>query len=269
VYYRSLTEIELAKLSAVASQDPKKVKAEDIQKQFSATLSSAIKAGIAAKDADPMNYLNWVSLGRVYGAVSDPQLKIDGAYESAGLAYNEAFKRNPKNPGILLLFARLAVTHADLTSAKQYALQAIQMKQNYLDAYFLLTQIEVDNKNIKGAIEAATAASVINPSDASIMFQLGLLKYNAEDFAGAITAFEASLKIAPDYANAKYFLGLAYEQTGSHSKAITLFTDLKKTNPDNKEIDGILTNLSAGKTIFTKTKPAAEKASTLPVKENQ
>ncbi len=269
VYYRSLSEIELSKLSAIASQDPKKVDGATIQKQFSSVLSSAIKAGIAAKDADPSNYLNWISLGRVYDTVSNPQLKIDGAYESAGVAYNEAFKRNPKNPGILLLFARLAVTHGDLAGAKQYALQAIQMKQNYLDAYFLLTQIEVANKNIKGAIDSATAASVINPSDASIMFQLGLLKYNNNDFVGAISALETSLKLAPDYANAKYFLGLAYEQTGQHDKAIALFTDLKKTNPDNKEVDGILTSLEAGKSIFTKAKPSPQSPTTLPVKENQ
>lgn len=269
VYYRALSEIELAKLNKIASQDPKKVKLENIKKQFSDTLANAIKAGIASKDADQNNYLNWVALGRVYEAVSAPALGIQGAYESAQFAYGEALRRNPKNPGILILFSRLAVTHGDLKQAKNYALQAIQIKQNYLDAYFLLTQIEVADNNIKGAIDAVTSSSIINPTDPGIFFQLGLLKYNVQDFKGAINALQKATKLTPDYANAKYFLGLSYEITGQHEKAIEQFVQLKVTNPDSKEVDTILSNLKAGKHIFTDTQNSKpEKGKSLPVKEN-
>ena len=268
VYFRALSEIEIVKLNRILSQDPKKVKIEDIQKQFNDGLTSAIKAGIAAKDADQSNYLNWISLGRVYEAVSVPQLQVQGAYESAGLAYSEALRRNPKNPGILILFARLAVTHGDLKLAESYAQQAIAAKKNYLDAYFLLSQIEVADKNITGAINSVTAASVIDPTNPAIFFQLGLLKYNVQDFAGAIKALEHATTMTPDYANAKYFLGLSYEVTGQHDKAIKQFRDLKITNPDNKDVDAILTNLEAGKPIFTNsTNSKPEKGSKLPVKE--
>jgi tetratricopeptide (TPR) repeat protein len=66
-------------------------------------------------------------------AVSVPQLNITGAYESAQLAYIEAIKRNPKNPGILMLLARLSATRNDLKQAEAYAQQAIQIKNNYLE----------------------------------------------------------------------------------------------------------------------------------------
>src|SRR3989344_3446372 len=268
IYYRALSEIELAKLSLILSQDPKKVKPEDAQKQFSETLTTAIKAGIGAKDADPKNYLNWITLGRVYEAVSVPEFGIDGAYQSAQFAYNEALRRNPKNPGIFMLFAWLAVTGKDLKQAKQYALQAIAVKKNYIDAYFLLSQIEVADKNIKGAIESVTAASVIDPTDPGIFFQLGLLKYNSQDFDGAIIALEKAITLTPNYANAKYFLGLAYEAIGERTKAIEQFEQLAITNPDSEEVKTILTNLKAGKPIFTGTQSAKpEKGKTLPVKE--
>ncbi len=268
VYYRALAQIEIYKLNKVLSQDPKKVSAVDVQKQFSAILTNAIKAGIAAKDADPTNYQNWIALGQVYDAVSVPELQVAGAYESAQYAYGQALQRNPKNPGILLLFARLAVTHKDLALAEQYANQAITAKSNYLDGYFLLSQIEVANKDIKGAIDSTTAATVLSPTDAGLFFQLGLLKYNIQDFAGAIQALETATKLTPDYANAKYFLGLSYEATGQHAKAIEQFAALKVTNPDSKEVDAILTNLKAGKPIFTNTTPTnPAKAKTLPVKE--
>ncbi len=268
VYYRSLSQIELYKLNAVLSQDPKKVKPEDAQKQFSTVLSNAIKAGIAATNADPKNYLNWIALGQVYQSASDPALGVTGAYESAQFAYNEALRRNPKNPGILILFSQLAQTHKDLTAAEQYATQAIQAKKDYLDAYFLLSQIEVANKNIKGAIDSVTSASVIDPTNAAIFFQLGLLKYNNQDYAGAIIALEKATNLTPDYANAKYFLGLSYEATGEHQKALAEFTALKATNPDSQEVATILTNLQAGKPIFTNAKTTKpEKAKTLPIKE--
>ncbi|MBA3733448.1 tetratricopeptide repeat protein [Patescibacteria group bacterium] len=268
-YYRALSEIEIAKLSAILASDPKKIKPEDAQKQFSTTLTSAIKAGLAAKDADPTNYLNWITLGRVYEAVSIPELQVQGAYESAQFAYGEALRRNPKNPGILILFSRLAIAHKDLKQAAQYAFQAIQAKKNYIDAYFLLSQIEVADKNIQAAIDSVTAASVIDPTDPGIFFQLGLLKYNVQDFAGAITAFEKAKSLTPEYANAKYFLGLSYEATGQHDKAIKEFQDLKLTNPDSVEVNTILANLLAGKPIFTNANPKPEKASTLPVQEKQ
>lgn len=268
IYYRALSEIRIYKMSEILSQDTKKVKTEDIQKQFSDELSSAIIAGMGAKDADPSNYLNWISLGRVYETVSIPQLNVSGAYESAGFAYQEALRRNPKNPGILMLFARLAVNHNDLKTAESYALQAIKLKNNYLEAYFLLSQIEVATQNIQGAINSVTAASIIDPTNPATFFQLGLLKYNVGDFVGAIQALEKAISMAPDYANAKYFLGLSYEITKQHEKAIEQFQYLAKTNPDNQDVKIILDNLLQGKPLFTNaSEKKPEKGKNLPVKE--
>ena len=268
VYYRSLAEIEILKLNAIAAQDQTKVSKEDIQKQYSATLSDAITAGLSARTADQSNYLNWVSLGSVYEAIVPAG--VQGAYESAQLAYSEALRRNPKNPIIYLYFARLAMAKQDYTQARAYAQNAISEKQNYPDAYYLLTQIEVADKNLNGAIDSATKASVLSPTDASIFFQIGLLKYNNQDYAGAIAALEKSISLAPDYANAKYFLGLSYEVTKQHDKAIAQFQDLTKTNPDNADVKAILTNLMAGKSIFnTPQQTSVTKGSKPPVKENQ
>lgn len=268
IYYRSLSEIQIFKLNEILAQDPKNVKQEDLQKQFTDTLTNAITAAKTATERDETNYLNWVSLGRVYDAVSIPQLGITGAYETAQLTYIEALKRNPKNPGILMLLARLAVNRNDLKQAEVYAQQAVLLKNNYLDAYFLLSQIEVANGNIAGAIKSVTSASVIDPTNPAIFFQLGLLKYNQGDFAGAIVALEKATTMTPDYANAKFFLGLSYEVTKDREKAIKQFEDLRVSNPDSKEVQEILSNLKAGKSIFTNpadSKP--EKGKELPLKE--
>ena len=267
VYYRSLSEIEILKLNSIVTQDSTKISKEEIQKQYSTTLSDAINAGLSAKNADSSNYLNWVSLGRVYE--SAVPLNVAGSYESAQFAYNEALRRNPKNPSIYLYSARLAIAKKDLNQARIYTMNAIQAKQNYLDAYLLLSQIEVADKNLKGAIDSVTVASVINPNDSSVFFQLGLLKYNNKDYVGSIEALEKSLVLSPDYANAKYFLGLSYEMNKQHDKAIGMFNNLALTNPESVEVKTILTNLNAGKDIFIDNQAKPEKGLKLPVKENQ
>ncbi len=269
VYFRALSQIEMAKLNTIVYQNQNNLKQGDIQEQFSSVLSKAINFASSARDIDPSNYLNWISLGQVYEFVSSPALKIEGSYDKSEFSYKEALKLNPKNPMIPLFLSRLALTKGDMELARQYAMQSILLKRNYLDAYFLLSQIEVADKNLKGAIDAITASSVIDPTNPAIFFQLGLLKYNQQDFNGAIEVLEKAVSMTPDYANAKYFLGLSYEATKQHDKAISQFEQLRITNPESKDVELILENLKSGKSIFTnnsETNPG--NVTKLPVKES-
>lgn len=268
VYYRALSEIQLVKLNAVVSQDQDKVSKETIQSQVEQVLPAVISNALSARNSDPSNYLNWISLGQAYTVAT--ALGVQGAYESAQSSFDEAFRRNPNNPGIFLLLSRLEINRNNLDGAKNWALQAISLKQNYLDAYYLLSQIEVANNNLKGAIDSVTAASIINPNDPNIFFQLGLLKYNNNDFKGAVESLEKSISLAPDYANAKYFLGLSFERLGQTSFAIQQFEEVQTSNPENEEVKAILKNLRAGNSIFQNTQLTNPETRTqLPLDEKQ
>lgn len=268
IYYRVMSEIGILKLSNILNTTDKNIKPEELQKQFSDTLSQTIVHGLSAKNADEKNYLNWIALGKVYESVSIPDLKIEGSYDSAKLAYEEAFERNPKNPGILILLSRLATLKNDLATARTYAEQAITLKNNYVDAYFLLSQIEATDKNLKRAIESAEAASVIDPTNSGILFQLGLLKYNNKDYVGAIVSLSKAIEITPGYANAKYFRGLSYDILGDKEKALQEFVDISATNPENQELPVIIENLRSGKKALAGLQDQnPEKSSDLPVNE--
>jgi len=216
------------------------------------------------------NYENWFALGRVYEVLSANG--IQGASDSAMSAFKEAQKRAPSNPAIFLAFARLKSLSGDLAGARENINKAIELKNNYTDAYFTLAQFEVASNNIGGAIQSLEAVILLNPQNASLYFQLGLLKYNVSDYRGAILALEKSIEIVPDYANARYFLGLSYSKLGRKADAIAQFEEIQKSNPDNAEVSLILSNLQAGKDPFAGAKPPVtntpEKRADLPIEEN-
>lgn len=271
LYYRFLTELSLMRMDAVLRRDPGTASAEAVRTEFRNLLSLALGNARQAVALHPRNYENSMTLGRVYEAVVP--LKIEGAYEAARAAYDEALANNPKSPAIHLTMARLEVSNGDNGKAREHILSALREKGNYTEAIFLLSQIEAAEGNIKAAISSVKAASDIAPDDATLFFQLGLLLFSDKSFGDAVTALERAVALNPDYANAKYFLGLSYEKLKRDVEAIAQFTDLQKTNPDNKEINLILRNLKAGREPFADAAPpvdaAPEKRPQLPVAERE
>ncbi|MDE1940755.1 MAG: tetratricopeptide repeat protein, partial [Patescibacteria group bacterium] len=193
----------------------------------------------------------------------------DNAYDSAVAAYTRAIALNPQNPSIYLSLAQLQASQNKLDDATKTLGAALQVKNNYLDAVYLLSQVYAAKGDLQNAITAAQVAIQLNPQNALLYFQLGLLEYNAKNYNVAGQAMAAAIKIQPDYANAKYFLGLADARLGDTADAVAQFADLAKSNPDNQEVSLILTTLQAGKPIFSDQQAAAqvEKPSSLPLKE--
>jgi tetratricopeptide (TPR) repeat protein len=267
VYYRTLSTFEITRLQLIAADTS--ASPEALRSQFQNALTTAVNAGQAAVNYNNKNYLNAVSLGQVYELVVP--FKIPNAYESAVASYTEAAKLNPKNPAVTLLLGRLEAANGNYAKAKEYIGQALTQKPDYLDAVFLLSQVQVSEGDVSGAIQSVEAAAAVTPNNPTLFFQLGLLRYNNKEYTGAAGAFEQAVALVPDYANAKYFLGLSYERLGKTAQAIALFEDLDKTNPNNQEIQLILSNLRSGRPAFTDAEPpidsAPEKRKELPLKE--
>ena len=269
-YYRVLSDIKVAQMRAVISNSNKEKSKEKLRSQFQTLLGSAIGNARAAVGFDKSNYLNWIALGRVYESVEP--LKISGAYKNADSAYKEALKLNPRGPAMYIILARAEIAHKDVDKAKEYIAKALELKNNYTEAIFLLSQIEAQAGNIKEAITQTERASLIAPNDIGVFFQLGFLRYSNKDYKGAVPALERAVKLNRVYSNAKYFLGLSYYKVGRNKDAIAQFKDVLTLNPDNKEVKAILKNLKAGKEPFYEfkaLKKPPESRDKLPVKEKQ
>jgi tetratricopeptide (TPR) repeat protein len=242
-----------AKLQQIASVSGTPTDA--MKTQFQTVLQQTIANGQASITLTKNDYRAYLALAQVYDFLAS--LKITGAYESAQVAYGDAVALNPSDPEIWLALARLESAQGNQQLTNKFLTQALTLKSNYTDAILLVVQLDVANKDIKGATQAAQIAAQTAPGVGSIWFELGLLYYSANDTADAIPALEKAIALIPNYANAQYFLGLSYYAQNRPADAIAEFQSLAASNPGNTEVSGILANMQAGKPPFTGATPPA------------
>ena len=245
IHYVALSRIHFAKAQAVA--ESKEGTPEGNLANFGDAISKSVAAARQAVSINPAGYQNWVALGTIYSALVPPPLSVEGAYENAQFAYKEALQRNPTNPELPLLLARLELNKGNAEEAQSFIRNSIALKEDYADAYLMLAQIEIQENNITGAIASAERLTLLIPDNPAIYFELGFLKYSNGDYTGAVEAFTLALTSTPDYANAQYYLGLTLAQLGQLSEAQKQFEALLVTNPDSQEVKLILKELRAGK----------------------
>lgn len=268
VAFQKLTDIGLIRLSQVLNSEDN-MSDSDKKVAFESILSTTILSVEEAIKFSPGNYNNYLKFGEIYENLL--ALGNEESYEIAKESYSKARELNPENPEIILRLARLEFEMKKNEEARKLIAEALKLKRNYTEAIFFLSQIDVAEGNIDQAVANVESATTIKPNDPLVYFQLGILRYQNEDFAGATSAFISALNLNPEYDNARYFLGLSFDRTGQKNEAVIQFQILKERNPNNEEVDLILSNLLAGRSAFTGvTEPLdenPENRETLPIEE--
>ncbi len=240
--YRLAAEAAVAKMNAIVAENP--TPSEETRALFQRTLSAGLEYAKEAARRGGEFPESWTTLARVYHAVVP--LRIQGAYESAKLSYEEALARSPKSPGILLALARLELANGSPDAAREYLNRALSLKADYTEAVFLLAQIDVAAGRVESAIASVEGALVLAPQNPVLWFGLGYLKYTKRD-ASAVAALERAVALRDDYANAHYFLGLSYYRAGRTEDAIRALERVEELNPESADVKLILENLRSGR----------------------
>jgi len=242
-YYVALSRINFAKAEVganAATGTP-----EENRGIFEEGIARSIAAARSAVSVNPAGYDNWVTLGGVYSALVPEPLKVEGAYENALFAFNEASRRNPNNPELPLLLAQLELNRGEVERARSYIRSSIALKQDFAEAYILLAKLEVEAKNLPAAIASAEVLAQLSPDNPGVYFEIGLLKYSGRDFEGALESFEKALELLPEYANAKYYLGLTLLELGDKVGARQKFDELLASDPDNEALKNAIDSLES------------------------
>jgi len=245
--YQILAAAGIARMNQIASDS--ELPQADAQSQFQAALSGSIEAALAATQLGPNNYQNWAMLGNVYQTVVP--LKIEGAYENAKAAYDQAIALNPTSPALPFVVAQLEIARENPAAASEALMQAINLKRDYTQAIFLLSQLEVQQGRAREALEAAEAAAYFAPNDPTILFQVGILRSANGNNAGAIQALARSVELNPQYANARFFLGVMYAITGQYPQAVSQLEQVAALSPENAQaVADDLAAVRAGRNPF-------------------
>lgn len=265
-YYRALSELGLISLNQIVTS--KDIPADKALTLFKDNFGVTIAYAREAVRINPSDPVNWMQLGRVYESVVS--LKVEKADEAALNSYAEAFKVSPLDPSSFIASARVAMQTKKTDDARKYLQGALNIKPNFTDALFMLSQIEAQAGNLKEAILRTEQTASVSPDNFGVFFQLGLLQYQNNNFNAARTALERTVGLNNNYANARYFLGLIYDKQGLKEKAIEQFEQIQKTNPDNEEVKKILSNLKNGRGALAEiAPPAPEKRPEPPIQEKE
>ncbi|KND47185.1 MAG: Tfp pilus assembly protein PilF [Parcubacteria bacterium C7867-004] len=245
--YQVAAATGIASMSRIASDTT--LSPADAQQRFQAVLSASIESALTATRLNPNNYQNWAVLGSVYQTVVP--LNIEGAYENAKTAYDRSIALNPTSPILPFVVGQLEIAHKNPKLAEEQLLQAINLKHDYTQAIFLLSQLQVEQGRAKEALQAVEAAAYFAPNDPTILFQMGILRSANNDTAGAIVALARAVEVNPEYANARFFLAAMYAISGKFTEAEAQLSAIAAMSPENAAaVAADLAQVKAGKNPF-------------------
>jgi len=240
VYYRNLSQLYLSEINLLVNN--KDISSDTLKSNLQGLINLTQQSANLAIDQNPKQYLNYMNLGNIYTALVP--LSVENSYKSALSSYDKASLLAPNNPFVVLSKATLEFINKNNEEARKYIQEALVLKQNYIDAIFLLVQIETNEGNLSEAIKQAEYAGGLAPNDSTVFFRLGLLRYNNSDYRGAVSAFEKAVNLNSNYINARYYLGLSYKKIGRINDALLEFNYLDKLIPDNQEIKDAISSVN-------------------------
>lgn len=232
IYLQEIIELRLTQVyQLLALESP----SESEQRLFEEVITSAIEIASEAVRSYPRNPKNWAALGSVYQALATAG--VEGAADRALAAYGEAIARAGQNPLYYLRTASVRVAMGDEEGARADITKATELKRNYVDAYVLLSELEILTGNTESALAATRALISLEPRNAGLYYRLGILHLANENLNESISALTDALQFDPQFANARYVRALVYAELGNRPLAITELEIVRNQNEENSVVD--------------------------------
>lgn len=239
--YRLLTQFYLFKTQQLISASS--TDTADLQKKVLTSLNNAISSSKTAISLDLEDYNNYMSLGSVYSFSMDlDKQNKDAYYKNAKDIYTEALKRYPKNPSIALTIAQLNYSYTkDASSTIIDIKKSLEIKPNYSDAFYTLSQLSSQNNDRASALNYAIQAIQADQTNENAYMQLGILSLSTkeptrDDLNNAYLAFSTVLQGNPNNVTAAYYLSITFALAKDYQSANSLAEALLKVLPEEQKI---------------------------------
>lgn len=208
------------------------------QEQFVALAVQAVSAAEQAISLDDSNPLGHATLANIFMVLAGAG--FEDAENRANGKLADAKWRDPLNPGYAMMSAYLAVQLDDTALARTEISKALELKQNYTEALFLLTQLDIKDGNIDAALATTRQMTTLEPNNPTRYYQLGVLLAADDDLPGAIKAYEAALQRDNGFANARYMLALALLDSNQIQDGLQQLKIVQETNQDNEDLKTLI-----------------------------
>ena len=243
--HRAAVELGIVELARLAQNG----EAEGAQQKLQETLTETIQHGLAAVTIDDTDYQNWLTLAQLYQELAG--VGMEGAYEQAREAYQEARTDNPTNPVPLYRLGQLESIKGNRAAAIQHLDEALKLKPDFAAAYFLKSQVLAQDNKLDEAITAALSAVQLVQDDPLGWYNLGTILYAKKNWNDAAIAFAQAATLQPDYSNAIFMLGLTLVELKDNTQALAALARVKELNPNDPAVPAIIANIQAGNAPFT------------------
>ncbi len=245
LYYQALILINQARMIEIAQAT--NLSPEEVQARGQMIIGLSDSAFFEATRLNSLNHQNYVLRADFMWLLMN--LGVSGAGEQVNDSLVRAINLNPKNPSLYVALTRTAFNMGDTRGAREAIEEALRLKNNYIQAMFILAQLDLEEGLADSALSRAEQALLMNPNDPAGYFQIGYLYYRLGDFEEAVEALERSVASSPGgvNANSQYFLGLSYDGLGRRQQALDQFEAILQFNPGNSQLVEIVNNLRAGR----------------------
>ncbi|MFH1789634.1 MAG: tetratricopeptide repeat protein [bacterium] len=227
-------------LNQAANDAKQGAKEEDI----AALVASAVNEAKRATELSPNTVSAWENLATMYENAS---MLVPEANEWAVKSLEKAIELEPTNAMLHWQLANNYYFANNLPKAETNFKKAIDLKNDYLQAYLGLAQVYEANNKIDEAINTLDLITRNSPRDTGVLFNYGRLLYNRNRAGDRVKAERLWLLVIqdqPKYSNALYSLGLLYETQGEKQKALYYYYKVRDLNPTNQEIKKKIDNLN-------------------------
>ena len=209
-------------------------------------IQNAVAVGTAsatrAVALDPTSVDAYLALGDFTRLLAP--LKIQNAFTTSESAYKKAQTIAPNYPKTPLNLGELYYGVGRASDARAYAHQALALKPNYTDAYFLLAEIDGAAGDTVAELVDLESAAKADTIDATALLALGEFQYKQGSYADAISTLENAVTASRSSIEAWYYLALADGKAGDKTDAARILSTLHSAYSENTDVTSALVGLS-------------------------
>ncbi len=162
--------------------------------------------------------------------------------EAIAEAQDGAFK-NPKNPEIQMIVAKIFEADGRYDQAKQAYAKALETDPGFAPALNAGLEAKFRSGDLNGALDDAKKLVAQNPNNGAAQLKLGEFLLRKDNYVEAVPALEKAVTLLPGSAEAQYYMGRAYQFTGKTKEALEPYhraVELAPNNPDFRTTYGLL-----------------------------